>query len=62
MEAAFAAILVGMIAEMRVAVSRIGKRVDRIELDHERDRTRAYLLHGSIAIIPAAVAFFALHH
>lgn len=62
MEAAFAAILVGMIAEMRVAVSRIGKRVDRIELEHERARFKRVAAHVGLVLAPAAATFFAFTH
>lgn len=61
MEALFGAVLVGMLAEMRIAMSKLGKRVDRIELQHERDRTGKHLIHGTIPLLLSAIAYTVLH-
>lgn len=61
MEAVFGAIIVGMLAEMRISMGKIGKRVDRLEIAQERQGTGKYLIHGIVPIACAFITYATLH-
>jgi hypothetical protein len=61
MEAVFGALIVGMLAEMRISMGKIGKRVDRLEIAQERQGTGKYLIHGLIPVLCSIITYATLH-